>query len=64
MPTIAEVGSVRIIMFQRDHNPPHIHAFGTDFEAKFAIYPFEVMVQWPDEVDICADDLCQGITAA
>jgi Domain of unknown function (DUF4160) len=43
MPTIAEIGSIRIMMFQRPHNPPHFHAFGGDFEAKLSIYPIEVM---------------------
>jgi Domain of unknown function (DUF4160) len=43
MPTIAMIAGIRILMFQRDHNPPHFHAFGSDFEAKFSIYPFEIM---------------------
>jgi len=31
-------------MFQRDHSPPHfLHAFGSDFEAKFSIYPFAII---------------------
>ena len=58
-------------MFQRDHNPPHCHAFGTVFEAKFPIHELSVMetrgsvrasddgrwLEWPGEVDICADDI-------
>jgi len=43
MPTIAEIGGIRIVMFQRDHSPPHFHAFGSDFEAKFSIYPFAII---------------------
>jgi Domain of unknown function (DUF4160) len=43
MPTIAQIDGVRIMMFQSDHDPPHFHAFGADFEAKFSIDPFVVM---------------------
>lgn len=43
MPTIAEISGIKIMMFQRDHNPPHFHAFGADFEAKFSIHPFSLM---------------------
>ncbi|MGH7815180.1 MAG: DUF4160 domain-containing protein [Candidatus Binataceae bacterium] len=31
------------MMFQRDRNPPHFHAFGADFEAKFSIDPCAAM---------------------
>jgi hypothetical protein len=37
MPTIGEVAGTRIMMFPFDHDPPHVHAFGTDFRAKLAI---------------------------
>jgi Domain of unknown function (DUF4160) len=43
MPTIAQIDGIRIMMFQSDHDPPHFHAFGADFEAKFSIDPFAVM---------------------
>lgn len=37
MPTIAIVDGVRIMIFPLDHEPPHVHAFGTDFRLKLAI---------------------------
>ncbi|MBV8453120.1 MAG: DUF4160 domain-containing protein [Deltaproteobacteria bacterium] len=43
MPTIAQIDGIRIMMFQRDHDPPHFHAFGADFEAKLSIDPVAVM---------------------
>jgi uncharacterized protein DUF4160 len=43
MPTIAQIDGIRIMMFQSDHDPPHFHPFGADFEAKLAIDPFAVM---------------------
>ncbi|MBV8356774.1 MAG: DUF4160 domain-containing protein [Deltaproteobacteria bacterium] len=43
MPTIAQIDGIRIMMFQRDHDPAHFHAFDADFEAKLSIDPFAVM---------------------
>ena len=37
MPEIGRFGSVRLLMFFQDENPPHIHVKGTDFAAKIRI---------------------------
>jgi hypothetical protein len=43
MPTIGEVDGIRIMMFPFDHDPPHVHAFGTDFRVKLAISDSRVL---------------------
>lgn len=37
MPTVAVVDGVRMMIFPLDHDPPHVHAFGSDFRLKLAI---------------------------
>jgi hypothetical protein len=37
MPTIARIGSLDVMIFRNDHDPPHFHVFGGEFSAKFAI---------------------------
>jgi hypothetical protein len=32
-----ELGSYRIMLFAEDHNPPHVHVIGPDFQAKVRI---------------------------
>ena len=34
MPTIAAFGAFRITLYAEDHNPPHVHVIGPDFQAK------------------------------
>ncbi len=43
MPTIAEFGGVRVMMFHRDHLPPHFHVEYGDDEAELAIATLEVL---------------------
>jgi hypothetical protein len=37
MPTIGRIGSLEVMIFRNDHDPPHFHVFGAEFSAKFAI---------------------------
>ncbi|MEQ9491815.1 MAG: DUF4160 domain-containing protein [Alphaproteobacteria bacterium] len=37
MPTIKDFGGFRLFMYFGDHNPPHIHIVGVDFEAKMRL---------------------------
>lgn len=38
MPTLFVInGKIRIVIFPRDHNPPHVHVIGPEREAKFSI---------------------------
>jgi hypothetical protein len=37
MPTIGRIGSLDVMMFRNDHEPPHFHVIGAEFSAKFAI---------------------------
>ncbi len=37
MPTIVYLGKVRIVIYFKDHAPPHIHAIGPGCSAKFEI---------------------------
>jgi hypothetical protein len=33
MPTIQDFGAYKITMYAEDHNPPHVHVIGPDFQA-------------------------------
>jgi len=44
MPTVKNFGSYRIMLFAEDHNPPHVHVIGRDFQAKVRIRDATVMV--------------------
>jgi len=37
MPTVKNFGSYRIMLFAEDHNPPHVHVIGRNFQAKVRI---------------------------
>ncbi|WP_110749405.1 DUF4160 domain-containing protein [Phyllobacterium leguminum] len=41
MPTIVEIGNVKIQVFPDDHNPPHFHVVTPDSEAVFRIADFQ-----------------------
>ncbi len=43
MGTIAVYRNVRIVIFSRDHGPPHVHAIGPDAEAVFNIGNLELV---------------------
>jgi hypothetical protein len=43
MPTVKNFGSYRIMLFAEDHNPPHVHVIGRDFQAKVRIREATVM---------------------
>jgi hypothetical protein len=34
MATIRDFGAYRITLYAEDHNPPHVHVIGPDFQAK------------------------------
>jgi hypothetical protein len=44
MPTVKNFGSYRIMLFAEDHNPPHVHVIGRDFQAKVRIRDAAVFV--------------------
>lgn len=43
MPTIGQIGSLSVMIFRNDHDPPHFHVFGGEFSAKFAIADGELL---------------------
>jgi hypothetical protein len=42
MPTVVMEGGYRIVVYTRDHMPPHIHVFKAGHEAKFILWNSEV----------------------
>lgn len=42
-PTLYKLGNVRVVMYPKDHNPPHVHVISPDAEAKFDIQTFECL---------------------
>jgi len=42
MPTIKDFGGYKITLYAEDHNPPHVHVIGPDFQAKVRIADAEV----------------------
>jgi hypothetical protein len=43
MPTIAIIAGVRIIIYPKDHLPPHLHAKFAEFEALISILTGDVL---------------------
>ena len=37
MPTVLRIGGLRFVIWPNDHDPPHVHVFSADAEAKIAI---------------------------
>lgn len=37
MPTVLRSGTLRIVIYPNDHDPPHAHVIGPDGEAKIAL---------------------------
>jgi hypothetical protein len=37
MPTVKDFGGYRVTLYAEDHNPPHVHVIGPDFQAKVRI---------------------------
>lgn len=37
MPTVKAFGGYKITLYAEDHNPPHVHVIGPDFQAKVRI---------------------------
>jgi hypothetical protein len=42
MPTVKNFGGYKVTMYAEDHNPPHVHVIGSDFQAKVRITDAEV----------------------
>jgi len=40
-PTVLRTKNLRVVIYPKDHNPPHIHILGSDQEAKFIIETLE-----------------------
>jgi hypothetical protein len=43
MPTIGRIGSLDVMVFRNDHDPPHFHVIGPEFSAKFTIAELELL---------------------
>lgn len=43
MPEIVRFGSLKLLMFFQDENPPHVHIKGSDFAAKMRISNGELL---------------------
>jgi hypothetical protein len=43
MPTIGRIGSLEVMIFRNDHDPPHFHVLGAEFSAKFTVADCELM---------------------
>jgi hypothetical protein len=37
MPTVADFGGYKIVIYFDDHNPPHVHVIAADFEGLVSI---------------------------
>jgi hypothetical protein len=42
MPTVKDFGGFKITLYAEDHNPPHVHVIGPDFQAKVRIADAEI----------------------
>ena len=43
MPTIAIIAGVRIVIYPKDHLPPHLHAIFAEYEAMISIVTGDVL---------------------
>ena len=45
MPTILEMdfGRIKVVIYFKDHDPPHVHAIAPGCEARFAIESLELL---------------------
>jgi hypothetical protein len=43
MPTIGRIGSLDVVNFRNDHDPPHFHVLGAELSAKFTIADRELL---------------------
>jgi hypothetical protein len=43
MLTIGRIGSLDVMIFRNDHDPPHFHVIGREFSAKFTIADQELL---------------------
>ena len=43
MPTIAIIAGVRIVIYPKDHLPPHLHAIYAEYEAMISIVTGDVL---------------------
>lgn len=42
MPTVKDFGGYKVTLYAEDHNPPHVHVIGPDFQAKVRIADSQV----------------------
>jgi hypothetical protein len=42
-PTLYKFGNARVVMYPKDHKPPHVHVISPEGEAKFDIQTFECL---------------------
>jgi len=48
MPTIVQIGNVKVQIFTGDHNPPHFHIVTPDNEAMVRISDFTIIAGYVD----------------
>ncbi|WP_031229587.1 DUF4160 domain-containing protein [Asticcacaulis sp. YBE204] len=71
MPTVLQIGNIRVIIYTNDHPPPHVHAVkGNEARARFALNgpdgPVELMEQEgfkPTEVRKIGEAIAENLTA-
>ncbi len=40
-PTLLRAKNLRVVIYPKDHDPPHVHVLGPDMEAKFLLDTLE-----------------------
>ena len=40
-PTLFKIGNARVVIYPKDHTPPHVHVISPNGEAKFTLKDFE-----------------------
>jgi hypothetical protein len=45
-PVILREGKYTVVMYTRDHPPPHVHVKSAEKEAKISIEPVEMLENW------------------
>src|SRR5258708_5052664 len=61
MPTIKDFGGYKVTLYAEDHNPPHVHVIGPDFQAKVRIADSNVFAgALPPRRGVCRACLSSG----
>lgn len=52
MPTLVQIGRLRIRMYANDHNPPHFHILTPDHVAAVRLDDLSILVGYVPELDL------------